>query len=101
MLMDNPGFNSIFRDEFCGLITLKQSLGFKYKAETAAFRRIDIFFCHHQLTEKRLSKELCDHWCQKRSYESAANHATGSAASVYSANISAAWGYLPIYLPMD
>ena len=33
------------------------------------------FFCQHQLTEKRLSKELCDHWCQKRSYESAANHA--------------------------
>ncbi len=73
--MDNPGFNSVFRDEFCGLITLKQSLGFKYEAEAAAFRRIDTFFCQHQLTEKRLSKELCDHWCQKRSYESAANHA--------------------------
>lgn len=73
--MDDPGFKSVFRDEFCGLITLKQSLGFKYEAEAAAFLRIDTFFCQHQLTEKRLSKELCDHWCQKRSYESAANHA--------------------------
>ena len=73
--MDDPGFKSVFRDEFCGLITLKQSLGFKYEAEAAAFLRIDTFFCQHQLTEKRLSKELCDHWCQKRSYESAANRA--------------------------
>ena len=73
--MDNSGFNSVFRDEFCGLIALKQSLGFKYEAEAAAFRRIDKFFCQHQLTEKRISQDLCDHWCQKRSYESAANHA--------------------------
>ena len=73
--MDNSGFNSVFRDEFCGLIVLKQSLGFKYEAEAAAFRRIDKFFCQHQLTEKRISQDLCDHWCQKRSYESAANHA--------------------------
>lgn len=73
--MDDPGFKSVFRDKFCELITLKQSLGFKYEAEAVAFRRIDTFFCQHQLTEKRLSKELCDHWCQKRSYESAANHA--------------------------
>lgn len=58
--MDNSGFSSVFRDEFCGLITLKQSLGFKYEAETAAFCRIDTFLCQHQLTERRLSKELCD-----------------------------------------
>lgn len=74
--MDKQGFNSVFQKEFCDLIALKQSLGFKYETDTFAFRRIDTFFCAHQLDEKSLSRELCDLWCQKRSYESAANHAS-------------------------
>ena len=72
--MDNSGFNSVFQEEFSSLIALKQSLGFKYETEASVFRRIDTFFCQHQLAEKNLTKELCDLWCQKRSYENAANH---------------------------
>lgn len=68
-------FNSIFRDEFLDLIALKQALGFKYEADSMAFGRIDSFFCQYGLSEKHISKQLCDIWCRKRSYESDSNHA--------------------------
>jgi integrase len=68
-------FNSIFQDEFRDLIALKQTLGFKYETDAMAFGRIDSFFCENGLSEKHLSKQLCDIWCKKRSFESDSNHA--------------------------
>lgn len=72
--MNEVKFNSIFQDEFINLISLKRAVGFKYEADALAFRRIDRFFCDNGLSEKKLSKELCDLWCNKRSYESDSNH---------------------------
>lgn len=73
--MHDPAFRSIFKNEFRDLVTLKRSLGFKYETDAAAFGRIDSFLSESELSEKRLPRELCDVWCRKRSYESAANHA--------------------------
>ena len=72
--MSKTVFKSVFRSEFQELITLKRSLGFKYQTEEKAFKRIDEYFCTIKLTEKIITKKLCEKWCQKRSYESAANH---------------------------
>lgn len=72
--MNNPIYDSVFKNEFQELIELKRVLGFKYKAETQAFKRIDTFFIEINLTDKCITKETCDIWCKKRSYESHANH---------------------------
>ena len=61
-------FNSVFQDEFINLISLKRAVGFKYETDASAFRRIDTFFCDNNLSEKQISKELCNLWCRKRSY---------------------------------
>lgn len=74
--MGNVEFRSVFREEFHSLVTLKQSLGFKYETDKCAFKRIDTFFVDSGLNDKVLSKELCEQWCKKRSYESDANHAS-------------------------
>lgn len=68
-------YTSPFCQEFQDLVDLKRALGFKYKAEAAAFRRLDLFLVQQELKEKELSRELCCQWCQKRSYETEANHA--------------------------
>ena len=72
--MSKTVFKSVFHSEFQELITLKRSLGFKYQTEEKAFKRIDEYLCTTNLKEKTITKELCVKWCQKRSYESAANH---------------------------
>ena len=72
--MHEVKFNSVFQDEFMSLISLKRALGFKYEADALAFGRIDRFFCENGLSNKQISKELCNLWCRKRSYESNGNH---------------------------
>ena len=72
--MPGKEFHSIFKDEFNALITLKRTLGFKYISEEGAFLRIDCFIADHGLNEKTISRELCEEWCRRRSYESPANH---------------------------
>ncbi|MCD7771822.1 MAG: tyrosine-type recombinase/integrase [Oscillospiraceae bacterium] len=74
--MNETEFRSVFKEEFRSLISLKQSLGFKYEDRARTFKRIDDFFFEAGLSEKRLTKNLCDQWCRKRSYESDANHAS-------------------------
>lgn len=74
--MSDPVFRSVFSNEFSELVALKRALGFKYETDARAFGRIDAFFCDKGLTEKCLSKEICDDWCKKRSYETSANHAS-------------------------
>ena len=67
--MDKEIYNSIFQEEIHDLIALKRALGFSYRAEAGSLRRIDTFLCENNLSEKRISKELCDLWCRKRTYE--------------------------------
>ena len=72
--MTSKEFQSIFKDEFQELIAVKRALGFKYQSEEGLFLRIDAFLSEHNLSEKKISRELCEEWCRKRSYESPANH---------------------------
>lgn len=73
--MNNSSYHSVFSKEFMELVKIKRALGFNYDAEAHGFRRIDKFFVEKQLSEKVFSKELCDDWCKKRTYESESNHA--------------------------
>lgn len=66
-------YQSVFRKEFQDLVDLKKALGFNYDAQAAAYKRIDTFFVQNHLSDKVVSKELCDIWCRKRSYESVSN----------------------------
>ena len=71
--MNEQTYSSVFKTEFQDLVDTKKALGFKYDAQALAFKRIDAFFAENNLSEKTVSKELCDKWTRKRSYESAAN----------------------------
>lgn len=72
--MNDTVFSSIFAKEFKELIELKCALGFKYEAQAMAFKRIDSFIESNGHTHKVITKELCDSWCSKRTYESDSNH---------------------------
>jgi len=71
--MNEQNYGSIFKTEFQDLVEIKKALGFKYDTQALAFRRIDAFFSENHLAEKAVSKELCDKWTRRRSYESASN----------------------------
>lgn len=66
-------YKSIFCKEFMELVEIKKALGFKYESTQAAFHRLDKFFVEQFLSDKQLSKELCDAWCRKRSHETVKN----------------------------
>ena len=94
--MDKEIYNSIFQEEIHDLIALKRALGFSYRAEAGSLRRIDTFLCENNLSEKRISKELCDLWCRKRTYESQIRQAV-SVSCGFSADISTISGFLHIF----
>lgn len=71
--MNKPVYSSIFKAEFQELVEIKRSLGFAYNTESTAFLRIDTFLNNNNLAEKVVTKELCNKWCQKRSYETENN----------------------------
>jgi|BioPla2DNA2_1021312.scaffolds.fasta_scaffold21097_2 integrase/recombinase XerD len=71
--MTDITYHSVFQKEFQDFVDLKRALGFEYNAEAAAFKRIDTFFNQNELIEKNISKDLCDSWCRKKSYESVNN----------------------------
>jgi len=71
--MNEQTYSSIFKTEFQDLVETKKALGFKYDAQASGFRRIDAFFNENYLAEKAVSRELCNEWSKKRSYESEAN----------------------------
>ena len=83
--MDKEIYNSIFQEEIHDLIALKRALGFSYRAEAGSLRRIDTFLCENNLSEKRISKELCDLW------------GAVSVSCGFSANISTISGFLHIF----
>lgn len=96
--MAEQTFHSIFRDEFLELIALKRALGFKYETDAMALRRMDAFFCENGLAEKRLTRQLCESWCRKRSYESDGNHASRvSSLRVFSRYLCSCG--IPAYIP--
>ena len=68
-------YESVFKKEFQDLVALKQSLGFSYQSEAYGFQRLDRYFTSIGLSEKKLTKEACEGWCLKRSYETASNQA--------------------------
>ena len=73
--MSDMVYTSVFKKEFQDLVDLKRALGFAYQTEASAFRRIDSFFSANILSDKCVTRELCDLWCRKRSHESVSNQA--------------------------
>lgn len=71
--MTDIAYHSVFQKEFQDLVDTKRALGFEYISEASAFKRIDSFFVQNALAEKNISKDLCDSWCRKKSYESMSN----------------------------
>ena len=74
--MSEMHFESILSDEFRSLIAMKRALGYKYETDAGLLRRIDSFLVENGLQKKEISRELCEKWCRKRSYESPANHSS-------------------------
>lgn len=74
--MNNEVYNSVFQKEICDFIELKRALGFSYESEADSLRRIDAFLCENNLSEKYITKELCELWCRKRTYETVTNQAS-------------------------
>ena len=74
--MSEIHFESILSDEFRSLIVMKRALGYKYETEAGSLRRIDLFLVENGLQKKEISRELCEKWCRKRSYESPTNHSS-------------------------
>ena len=74
--MNKEIYNSIFQKEIHDLIELKRTLGFSYESEAGSLRRIDTFLCENNLFEKCITKELCELWCRKRTYETVTNQAS-------------------------
>ena len=74
--MNKEIYNSIFQEEIHDLIELKRALGFSYESEAGYLRRIDTFLCENNLSEKCITKELCELWCRKRTYETVTNQAS-------------------------
>lgn len=71
--MNETVYISVLKKEFQDLVESKRALGFSYKTEASAFRRIDRFFVQNKLSGKCLTKELCSLWCSRRSHESITN----------------------------
>ncbi len=74
--MNNEVYNSVFQKEICDFIELKRALGFSYESEVGSLRRIDAFLYENNLSEKYITKELCELWCRKRTYETVTNQAS-------------------------
>ena len=66
-------FKSIIKDELNDLIALKRAKGLKYEVEFNVFLRIDKFLIENNCSNKALTKEICDKWCAKRTWETINN----------------------------
>lgn len=74
--MNKTIYRSVFQKEIRDLIELKRALGFSYESEAGSLRRIDTFLCENNISEKCITKEVCDLWCRKRTYETVSNQAS-------------------------
>ena len=69
-------YKSIFQKEIVDFIETKRALGFDYDSEAKALERIDTFLIENGVIDKCITKELCDKWCKKRTYETITNQAS-------------------------
>lgn len=72
-LMGEIVFESVFADEFRNLVDVKRAMGFDYMSTELSLRRLDRFFIETGVSEKKLTKSVCEQWCRKRSYETQKN----------------------------
>ena len=74
--MNKIVYRSIFKKEIEDFIETKRVLGFSYDSEAKALKRIDTFLIENGVIDKCVTKELCDKWCKKRTYETITNQAS-------------------------
>lgn len=66
-------FKSILKNELNDLLLVKRAKGLKYECEEKILLRIDNFLFINNCNTKELSKELCDEWCSKKTWETENN----------------------------
>jgi integrase/recombinase XerD len=80
MVMSSKSFWSIYAPYINDFISLKRSLGYKYKEEERLLYRFDRFILDQDHTSVVLTKELCDKWAGE--YHNEAVHTTYSKVKV-------------------
>lgn len=68
-------YRSIFQKEINDFVESKRALGFSYDSEAKALQRIDTFLLENSIIKKCITKDICDKWCRKRTYETIKNQA--------------------------
>ena len=74
--MNRIVYRSIFQKEINDFVESKRALGFSYDSEAKALKRIDSFLLENSVIDKCVTKEICDKWCRKRTYETIKNQAS-------------------------
>lgn len=69
MVMSNKSFWSVFASHINDFISLKRSLGYKYKVEERALHTFDQFILDQGYTSLGLTKEISDQWAHRRHNE--------------------------------
>ena len=67
--MNNTDYQSILKDEMLSFAELRKIQGYDYIGLTYALLRLDSFLIENNLSEKAISKEICDLWCKRRNCE--------------------------------
>lgn len=62
-------YASTFSYHILGLISQKQSVGYKYQSETSILKRFDAFCCKYYPTAQTLDKDIILHWSRQRTGE--------------------------------
>lgn len=73
MMESKLEYKSILKNEIQDLVDNKRSVGYKYEAGALSLRRLDDYFVKIGLDTKELTRNICDSWCSKRSYETIGN----------------------------
>lgn len=63
------GHTSTFAGYIIGLVSQKQSVGYKYLSETAILKRFDVFCSEHYPGARFLDKDIVLHWSRQRAGE--------------------------------
>lgn len=71
--MNEFGFTGPLKDEMCGFILLKRSVGNKYKSEVGILKRFDRYLAWNYPAITGLPKESVTGWCAKQPHEKSAN----------------------------
>ena len=71
--MNEFGFTGPLKDEMCGFILLKRSVGNKYESEVGVLKRFDQYLTQNYPAITGLPKESVTGWCAKQPHEKPAN----------------------------